>query len=210
MRRLACLAALALLAAGSAAGGPRLEAVNEAAPPDAILSSPGVFSCAAAGRRGGIVPCQGWTAYAPWEGNAVSSELPVDPRIVARLRRPSSQGGDADLAVYGSPQEDICFAAVAGAARCTGGKGCSELCAAGWFDEEGRGVLAGLAPLRAASLRVVLDNGTAQESPLAGPTVGAFADRRRVFVLDLGRRGYRRVEARDAAGALVARQPDAS
>src|SRR5207244_4378045 len=38
MRRLACLAALALLAAGCAAGGPRLEAVNEPAPPDAILS----------------------------------------------------------------------------------------------------------------------------------------------------------------------------
>jgi hypothetical protein len=127
-------------------------------------------------------------------------------RIVARLHRSAARGGDADLAVFTSPSRGLCFAVVAGAPRCTADRGCAALCADEWSDSDGRAVLAGLAPLDAAAVRAVLDDGTTIETSLDGPLVGAFPGRRRVFMLDLGKRRYRRLELLDTSGRLVARR----
>jgi hypothetical protein len=203
VRHLAAVGALAVVAVGCASShGARTEAVNEPAPAEAIVG--GLFIALSCG-SGGTCISLGASNERPQVERIPAVMTPI--RIVARLHRVF---GDADLAMYRTTADATCFAVVAGYPRCTGDRGCGELCADEWFDAAGRGVLAGLAPMRATTLRVFLDGGAVLTDRLDGPTLGPFPRRRRIFMLDLGRRGYRRVEALDAEEDLVAAQANPS
>jgi hypothetical protein len=198
VRHLAAVGALAVAAVGCASSqGARVEAVNEPAPVEAIVGMVTTVFSECSADSGPMCFRNGRRVRGPVPAPAA----PV--RLVARL-------GDAELAAYRMRSGAMCFTVVAGTPRCTGTRGCGGLCADEWFDAAGRGVLAGLAPMRATTLRVFLDDGAMLVDRLDGPTLGQFPDRRRIFMLDLGRRGYRRVEALDAEEDLVAAQANPS
>lgn len=141
------------------------------------------------------------------------------PREIALL--PLAAGGASTLIAWRTRDRSLCLLSRQTDGRgggggggpfgpCTGDRTCAAICIqSGGTGSPGdpaepRYVLAGTVDVHAGAIRVELAGGAATTYPLAGPLVPGSATRR-VFMLDLGPRAWRRLELVEH-GSVVARR----
>jgi hypothetical protein len=139
----------------------------------------------------------------------------VEPRTIARLRL--AGGSRVDLVAWRTQKDQLCLDATSWDGESGGGAGpfgpclddanCTAgLCFVELTDSspDGRVVrysLAAVVPAAADRIQITTGGGRTFAYPLTGPLVPGFTER--VFMVDLGSKGYRRIEV-SAAGSSVA------